>query len=216
MAKEYKEGVDFEWVSAKDGKGNVVKDAKGNPVKTRRFFKKSEKDAMKNKPKEEAKPAPTRSNKPAKAEDKPTTRPKANPARKPGGARPEGKASGMPAAKPKKENKPSAGVPVAGVAAAAAGRKPAQGKPVNPSYTGRSAMPEGFQGRYATEVGRPRMGGGARMIGTNPVRRAVGAGAAGRNAIERARDPLMLNFNKGGMVAKKQAASGKPPRTYKK
>ena len=36
--KEYKEGVDFEWVDAKDSKGNVVKDGKGKPVKTRRFF----------------------------------------------------------------------------------------------------------------------------------------------------------------------------------
>lgn len=72
MAKEYKEGVDFEWVSAKDGKGNVVKDGKGNPVKTRRFFKKSEKDAMKNPPKKEvpAKPAP----RPTKATEKPVTK----------------------------------------------------------------------------------------------------------------------------------------------
>jgi hypothetical protein len=50
MAREddkYKAGVDFEWVPAKDGKGNIIKDGKGNPVKTRRFFKKAEKEAMK-------------------------------------------------------------------------------------------------------------------------------------------------------------------------
>lgn len=45
--ENYKAGVDFEWVPAKDGKGNIIKDGKGNPVKTRRFFKKGEKEAMK-------------------------------------------------------------------------------------------------------------------------------------------------------------------------
>ena len=206
MAKEYKEGVDFEWVSAKDGKGNVVKDGKGNPVKTRRFFKKSEKDAMKNPPKKEAPAKPA--SRPAKAEDKPTARPKPNPARKPGGARPEGKTSGMPAAKPKEGSKAAAAVPVLGVAArVAANRKPATAKPVNPSYTGRAGMAEGFQGRYATEVGRPRAAGGARAIGGNPARRTSG----GR--ILKMPDILELKLmNKGGMVKK----STTPPKTYKK
>lgn len=216
---EYKEGVDFEWVNAKDSKGNVVKDGKGNPVKTRRFFKKSEKDAMKTSPRPKARPdnksAEKPAAKPAKTETKPSTRPKANPARKPGGARPEGKASGMPAANPKKEEKASAGLPVLGVAAAAAGRKPATGKPVNPSYTGRAVMPEGFQGRYATEVARPRAGGGARVIGTNPARRGIRGPGGGR--VVKMPDVLELSLmNKGGMVARKQVSSGKPARTYKK
>ena len=70
MAKEYKEGVDFEWVDAKDSKGNVVKDGRGKPVKTRRFFKKSEKDAMKSSPRPKARP----DNKSPKAAGKPVTK----------------------------------------------------------------------------------------------------------------------------------------------
>jgi len=67
MAREddkYKAGVDFEWVPAKDGKGNIIKDGKGNPVKTRRFFKKAEKEAMKA-PKAAPKKAETSTSAPA-------------------------------------------------------------------------------------------------------------------------------------------------------
>lgn len=211
MAKEYKEGVDFEWVSAKDSKGNVVKDGKGKPVKTRRFFKKSEKDAMKNPPKKEApaKSAPKKADKPATNAARPAPGgPGKLPARKPGGARPEGKASGMPAAKPKED---SAGMPVLGAAAATAARRtPAQGRPSNPNYPGRPGMAEGFQGRYSTEVGRPRAAGGARAIGGNPARR-VGGGR-----ILKMPDVLELKLmNKGGMV-KKSVSSSKPAKTYKK
>lgn len=209
MAKEYKEGVDFEWVNAKDSKGNVVKDGKGNPVKTRRFFKKSEKEAMKTSPRPKARPE----KKPAKKDDKKATNavrptpggPGKLPAAKkpaPGGARPEpGKAGGMPAAKGKDDKKASAGMPVLGAAAAVAGRKAAQGRSYNPTYSGRGKAPEGFQGRYATEVGRPRAAGGARMIGGNPTRRALGAGG-GRisNVPDKFRE--LINMNKGGMVKK--------------
>ena len=217
---EYKEGVDFEWVNAKDSKGNVVKDGKGNPVKTRRFFKKSEKEAMKNKPKTEAKPA----GKPAKKDDKKATnavRPApGGPGRLPAADKPaktdrkDRDQQGPRKAEPKKEEKTSAGMPVLGAAAAVAGRRrPAQGRAYNPNYSGGRGGAEGFQGRYATEVGRPRAAGGARLAGGNVARGLRGPGGG---AVARARDPLMLNFNKGGMVARKQVSSGKPAKTYKK
>jgi hypothetical protein len=220
---EYKEGVDFEWVDAKDSKGNVVKDGKGKPVKTRRFFKKSEKEAMKNKPKAEEKPAAKPAGKPAKKDDKKATnavRPApGGPGRLPAADKPKngGRADrdqqGPRKAEPKKEEKASAGMPILGAAAAAARRRPAQGKPYNPNYSGGRGGAEGFQGRYATEVGRPRAAGGARLAGGNVARGLRGPGGG---AIARARDPLMLNFNKGGMVARKQVSSGKPAKTYKK
>lgn len=224
MAKEYKEGVDFEWVSAKDGKGNVVKDGKGNPVKTRRFFKKSEKDAIKNKPKEETKPvtrAPKRDTKAATNAVRPTP---GGPGKLPaadksksggrkdaknvGGAKAEQRRAGVPPKAPAKD----AGVPVLGVAAAAAAsrRTPAQGRPSNPNYPGRPGMAEGFQGRYTTEVGRPRAAGGARAIGGNPTRR--GLAGAGRGILKMPDILELKNMNKGGMVKK----STTPPKTYKK
>lgn len=52
------EGKDFEWVVAKDSKGNPVLDGKGKPAKTRRFFGKAEKAAM-SAPKAAPKAAPT-------------------------------------------------------------------------------------------------------------------------------------------------------------
>lgn len=219
MAKEYKEGVDFEWVSAKDSKGNVVKDGKGNPVKTRRFFKKSEKDAMKNKPKEEAKPvtrAPKGDTKAATNAVRPTP---GGPGKLPATNKPKSGGRGDGAketerrrADAKKEDKPKAGVPVLGVAAAAAAsrRTPAQGRPSNPNYPGRPGMAEGFQGRYTTEVGRPRAAGGARAIGGNPTRR--GLAGAGRGILKMPDILELKNMNKGGMVKK----STVPPKTYKK
>lgn len=207
---------------AKSGKTIKTKDGStiGGINENGKFFSGSKKvmDILKNPPKAEEKPA----SKPAKTEGKSNPRPKANPTRKPGGARPEGKASGMPAAtggrgdgakeaeRRRTDTKSGAGVPLLGVAAAGVGRgrKPTTGKPVNPSYTGRTVMPEGFQGRYATEVGRPRAGGGARVIGGNPGRRALGR--SGGIGVVKMPDVLELrNMNKGGMVKKM-------PKTYKK
>jgi hypothetical protein len=213
---EYKEGVDFEWVDAKDSKGNVVKDGKGKPVKTRRFFKKSEKEAMKNKPKAEEKPAAKPAGKPAKKDDKKATnavRPApGGPGRLPAADKPKngGRADRDqqgPRKAESKEEKASAGMPILGVgAAAAARRRAAQGRAYNPNYSGGRGGAEGFQGRYATEVGRPRAAGGARLAGGNVARDLRGPGGG---AVARARDPLMLNFNKGGLVKK-------PAKTYKK
>lgn len=205
--KEYKEGVDFEWVDAKDSKGNVVKDGKGKPVKTRRFFKKSEKAERAN-PKKEApaKPAkvpakPAKSNNTVRPEGKPSGMPAAR--RTTNSVRPEGKAAGMPA---KKDASVGA---VAGASAAAAGtaaatralagrggRTPRAVTPRNPSYTGRATMPEGFRGRFETGL--------ARAAGRGAGMRRMGPGGAGmKAAIDKARDPLML-MAKGGMVKKKK------------
>jgi|LakMenEpi03Aug12_release.lakeMendotaPanAssembly.Ray.scaffolds.fasta_scaffold405138_1 hypothetical protein len=57
MAREYKEGVDFVWVSAKDKNGKIIKDGKGNPTKTRDFNFKSAPAAAPAKPKAKARPA---------------------------------------------------------------------------------------------------------------------------------------------------------------
>jgi hypothetical protein len=182
-----------------------------------------------------SKPAPKAESKPAsKPSGKPATRPKANPTRKPGGARPEvEKPTGLPAAPARNvggakadqrraggsgnttRRNQGAGIPILGVGAvvAGAGRKPATGRPVNPSYTGRAVMPEGFQGRMQTGVARPGAAGGARVIGTNPARRGLRSPGGGR--VVKMPDVLELaQMNKGGMV--KKPASSKPPRTYKK
>ena len=91
-------------------------------------------------------------------------------------------------------------MPVLGAAAArAAARKPVTAKPYNPSYTGGRGQPQGPQGRYATEVARPRTGGGARAIGGSPARRLTG----GRTL--KMPDVLDLKFmNKGGLVSRKK------------
>lgn len=210
MAEEdnAKAGVDFEWVNSN------AKDSKGNFVKTRRFFTRAEKKAIKEGKKPEAKTekAPVKSapkaNKGMETSPRPKARPKAE--AKAGGARPEGKAAGMPAAKKAAEKESNAGkkAAVAGVGAVAAaaaaraamgGKKPAarpvaQGRPYNPSYTGKAAAPEGFMGRLKTGVARATgKGAGMRKIGPG--------GAGGRSAIDKARDPLML-MAKGGMVKK--------------
>jgi len=160
-------------------------------------------DILKSKPEPKAEAKPAAKSRPAKAESKSTSqRPKSNPARQPGGARPEGKAAGMPAAKKDSKTALAAGLPVVGAAArVAAGRKPAQGRPYNPNYTGRSAMPEGPQGRYATGVGRPVVTGAGRAIGGNPARRLRGGGGG----VLKMPDILDLkNMAKGGLVSKKK------------
>lgn len=172
-------------------------------------------DILKSKPapKSESKPAPKPRSEAKAADTKPATRPKANPARKPGGARPEGPASGMPAKRENRRQKDdrSAGMPIlaAGAAVAGAGRKPATGRPVNPSYTGRAVMPEGFQGRMNTDVARPRAAGGVRAIGANPVRRGLRAPGGGGRVVKMPDVLELAQMNKGGMVKK-------PARTYKK
>lgn len=200
-----KAGVDFEWVNSN------AKDSKGNPVKTRRFFTRAEKKAMKEGKKPETKAAPAKpANKPAKAaaptaSQRPKARPKAEPA-KTNSVRPEGKAAGMPAADKNSGAKNAAraaavGATVLGARAIAqAGkarpRKPAQAKPVNPSFTGRAGSPEGFRGRFETGV--------ARAAGKGAGMRRIGPGGAGmKSAIDKAKDPLML-MAKGGMVKKKK------------
>lgn len=162
------------------------------------------------------------------AETKAPTRPKANPTRKPGGARPEGKAAGMPAGKDdKKPESPGkrgevspgvvaamgAGAVAAGVAASRSGRgngkaettrRAKDTKPYNPTYSGRGKAPKGFQGRMKTDVAKPAVRGGTRAIGGNPAADLRG----GR--ILKMPDVLELQFmNKGGMVKK-------PAKTYKK
>lgn len=212
MAKEdsAKAGVDFEWVDSN------AKDSKGNSVKTRRFFSRAEKAAMKEGKKPEAKTekapakAAPRGSKGMETSPRPKARTKAE--GKAGGARPEGKAAGMPAAKKAAEKKSDAGkkavvAGVGAVAAAAAARaamgpkKPAarpvaQGRPSNPSYTGKAGAPEGFRGRFETGV--------ARAAGKGAGMRRIGPGGAGmKSAIDKAKDPLML-MAKGGMVKKKK------------
>ena len=203
----YKEGVDFEWVDAKDSKGNVVKDGKGKPVKTRRFFKKSEKAARANPVKEApAKPAkapakPAKSNNTVRPEGKPASLPAAR--RTTNSVRPEGKAAGMPAKKDTGLGTVvGASAAAAGTAAATralagrGGRAPRAVTPRNPSYTGRATMPEGFRGRFETGL--------ARAAGRGAGMRRMGPGGAGmKAAIDKARDPLML-MAKGGMVKKKK------------
>lgn len=187
MAKEYKEGVDFEWVSAKDSKGNVVKDGKGNPVKTRRFFTKAEKEAKKAKPKTQN--APTQTKKPAKTAEKASSpRPQARPtqAKKAGGARPEGPAAGMPKSKKDEAVKNARAVVAAGAIGAALAAK-ARGKSApstpkkpsaayNPKYTGKAKMQEGFRGK---------MGGAGRVIGlTSPAKMGARLAGGSRNALD--------------------------------
>jgi DNA-nicking Smr family endonuclease len=70
---DYKEGVDYKLVPAKDTKGNIVKDSKGNPVKTRKFFTKAEKAAMKA-PKAVPKAAPKAAPKATKPKEKPVAK----------------------------------------------------------------------------------------------------------------------------------------------
>jgi hypothetical protein len=202
--------------------GKTIKGKDGGTIgginENGKFFSGSKKvmDILKNPPKAEEKPAAKPAGKPAKKDDKKATnavRPApGGPGRLPAADKPkktdrkDRDQQGPRKTVDKKEEKASAGMPILGVGAAAAARRAAQGRAYNPNYSGGRGGAEGFQGRYATEVGRPRAAGGARLAGGNVARGLRGPGGG---AVARARDPLMLNFNKGGLVKK-------PAKTYKK
>lgn len=203
MAKEreYKEGVDFEWVEAK---------GTGGTARTRNFFTKAEKKARA--AAAEAKPAAnprrseTRTASPRRAEPKKEApKPKANPARKPGGARPEGKVSGLPAARgraaeanPAVVGAMAAGAVGAGIAAARSGRgakvtgggnaatgrlappparlalpAPTRGGTVIPPANKPKALPAPKPAAKPKPSAKPRAGAG-RAVGANPGRRLGG------------------------------------------
>lgn len=79
-------------------------------------------------------------------------------------------------------------------------RKPATPTIKNPNYGKSSRMAEGFQGRYATGVGRPGMDARRGLAGNAaPFERVAGGG--GRASMENKDDKLPM-FSKGGMVKK--------------
>lgn len=120
-----------------------------------------------------------------KPASKPTTKPKAKPAAKDAmkGYRKDdvktskldktysGRGDGAKEVAARKKAKSSATlIPAAGAASAAAARSRTSktvGKPHNPKYTGKSAMPAGFQGQYNTNVAKPR---GVKAPGISPIK----------------------------------------------
>jgi hypothetical protein len=105
----------------------------------------------------------------------------------------------------------AAGVGAAAAAAAGSRTRPkprpaASARPYNPSYgRGGSGMKEGFRGRMETGVSRGGRGP------TIDLTRGIGGGAGevSLDDFSRARDPLMLNFAKGGYVTKGKKSCAK-------
>lgn len=213
---DYVEGKDFEFREVKGKDGKVL-------YKNRHFFTKAEKEALKAPkatPSVKAATKATTTTKPkSEAKSKKSQTPSSSPRPKSKEAtkevnmvRPEGKASGMPAAKPKgigKEATVAAAAVGASRAALNAGKGASGGfkapvetktptaKIYNPSFTGKMGAPEGFRGAF--ETGVARAGGGGRAGGT-PIGIRKGRGAR----IVKLPDILELqNMNKGGMVKKK-------------
>ena len=77
-----------------------------------------------------------------------------------------GRGEGAKDAAPKKESPSSTMIPAAGASVRGRGSR-AAGKPYNPNYTGKSAMAEGFQGKYGGEVAKARGSKSAGKIGSS-------------------------------------------------
>lgn len=204
---DYKEGVDFKWIPSTDSKGKAVTDGNGKPVLTRKFFTKAEKAAMKapkaavKTPKKSAvtKAAPNSVSK--KVAEKAVSKDamagyrkgdvttsklgKVSGGRGDGGAEVIRRRTEKALANVGSKKESGSSVLIPAVAAAVASRKQSapKGKPYNPSYSNKAKMAEGFQGRYATEVGAPKAKVTSPKIGTNPTKMSKKLGGGRRNAL---------------------------------